>query len=247
VSSSALPPASPGELPDELFVAADELFGDRLDVAEHFAEILATDAVVRGLIGPRETERIWDRHLLNCAAMQLTVPYESYVVDVGSGAGLPGIPLALARPDLRVTLIEPLLRRTTFLDEVVDRLGIGDRVQVLRGRAEELISMFHVRPADVATARAVAPLDRLAGWTLPLVRLGGSLLAMKGSTAADEIAEHRRSIETLGGGDIEIVVCGGGLLSEPTTVVKVARLREAATRTAEESRPRSAKRPGRRH
>jgi 16S rRNA (guanine527-N7)-methyltransferase len=214
---------SSGELPDALFVAADELFGDRLALAEQYGEILATDAVVRGLIGPRETHRIWDRHILNCAAMHSAVPYESYVADVGSGAGLPGIPLALARPDLRIALIEPLLRRVTFLDEVVDRLGLRDRVEVLRGRAEEMISMFHVKPADVVTARAVAPLDRLAGWTLPLVRVGGSLLAMKGSTAAEEIVEHRKSIHALGGGDPSIVVCGEGLLAEPTTVVKVVR------------------------
>lgn len=216
-------PGSPGELPDQLFVAADELFGDRLAMAEQYAEILATDAVVRGLIGPRETDRIWDRHILNCAAMHSVVPYESYVADVGSGAGLPGIPLALARPDLRIILIEPLLRRATFLDEVVGRLGLSDRVEVLRGRAEEMISMFHVKPADVATARAVAPLDRLAGWTLPLVRIGGSLLAMKGSTADEEIVEHRKSIQALGGGDPSIVVCGEGLLAEPTIVVKVVR------------------------
>jgi 16S rRNA (guanine527-N7)-methyltransferase len=139
------------------------------------------------LIGPRELPRLWERHLLNSAAIASLVPAGARVVDVGSGAGLPGIPLALARPDLTVTLLEPLARRVAFLTECVDRLGL-ERVTVVRGRAEEGPVRRELGGADVVTARAVAPLDRLAGWCLPLLRPGGLLLAMKGSTAAEELA-----------------------------------------------------------
>lgn len=221
--SSEAPSPTTGELPDELFVTADGLFGEHLAEAELYAEILATDAVVRGLIGPHEASRIWDRHLLNCAIMHALVPPDAYVIDVGSGAGLPGVPLALARPDLRLVLLEPLLRRVTFLDEVVDRLGLTDRVDVVRGRADDPDAMFHVKHADVATARAVAPLDRLARWTLPLIRDRGLLLAMKGSRATEEVAEHRAAIEALGGVDVSIETCGADLLDEPTTVVRIVR------------------------
>lgn len=221
--SSLEPSRLAGELPDERFVVAEELFGDLLEAAERYARMLATDGVVRGLIGPREAPRIWDRHLLNCAVVQEAIPAGAYVADVGSGAGLPGIPLALARPDLSIALIEPLLRRSVFLDKVVSELALGDRVEVLRGRAEELISMFHVKQADVATARAVASLDRLARWSLPLVRVGGRMLAMKGSTAAEEVAEHRAAIAMLGGGEPAIVRCGQSLLDEPATLVEVVK------------------------
>jgi 16S rRNA (guanine527-N7)-methyltransferase len=219
-------------LPDELFTAADQIFGSGLEVAEAYAEFLANDGVLRGLIGPREAPRIWDRHILNCAVVQELIPADAAVVDVGSGAGLPGIPLAIARPDIHVTLVEPLLRRTVFLDEIVDRLELAERITVVRGRAEELISMFHVKPADVATARAVAPLERLAGWMLPLVGVGGRLLAMKGASAAEEIAESSPAVHALGGGHPEIRSCGSNLLSEPTTVVEIVRERESSIRQA---------------
>ncbi|MFD0786389.1 16S rRNA (guanine(527)-N(7))-methyltransferase RsmG, partial [Micromonospora azadirachtae] len=124
-------------MPVELADAARALFGDRLDIAAAYAELLATDGVLRGLIGPREAPRIWDRHLLNCAAVAERIPEGTEVLDVGSGAGLPGLVLAIARPDLAVTLIEPLARRTSFLIEAVDRLGLGESVRVFRGRAEE--------------------------------------------------------------------------------------------------------------
>ena len=142
--------------------------------------------MVRGLIGPREAPRLWDRHLLNCAVLGEVVPRGVAVADVGSGAGLPGLVLAIARPDLRVTLVEPLLRRTRFLDEVVDLLGLQAQVEVLRGRAEELADG---RTFDVVTARAVAPLERLARWCLPLVAPGGELVAMKGASAPAEVVE----------------------------------------------------------
>lgn len=162
-------------------------FGDALDRAEAYVRLLATDGTVRGLIGPREVPRLWDRHLLNSVAIAPLVPPGARVVDVGSGAGLPGIPLALVRPDIRVTLLEPLARRVTFLDECVAALGL-DTVTVVRGRAEEGPTVRSLGGADVVTARAVAPLEKLAGWCLPLLRPGGQLLALKGSAAAEELA-----------------------------------------------------------
>jgi 16S rRNA (guanine527-N7)-methyltransferase len=166
---------------------AGSIFGPAVDAAAEYARLLATEGTVRGLIGPREVPRLWERHLLNSAAIASLVPVGARVVDVGSGAGLPGIPLALARPDLTVTLLEPLARRVAFLTECVHRLGL-ERVTVVRGRAEEGPIRRQLGGADVVTARAVAPLEKLAGWCLPLLRPGGLLLAMKGSTAAAELA-----------------------------------------------------------
>jgi 16S rRNA (guanine527-N7)-methyltransferase len=166
---------------------AAAVFGPALDRAVDYARLLASDGTVRGLIGPREVPRLWDRHLLNSAAIAPLVPAGARVVDVGSGAGLPGIPLALARPDLTVTLLEPLARRVAFLAECVERLGLR-QVTVVRGRAEEGPVRRELGGADTVTARALAPLDKLARWCLPLLRPGGRLLAMKGSTAADELA-----------------------------------------------------------
>jgi 16S rRNA (guanine527-N7)-methyltransferase len=233
-------------LPDLLRPAAVELFGSRLDRAEVYAEALGTDAVVRGLIGPRETGRIWDRHVLNCAAVAPLLRPGDLVVDVGSGAGLPGIVLALARADVTVTLIEPLARRTAFLDEVVRDLGLADQVSVVRGRAEEVAArpaMFHVKPADVVTARAVAPLDRLVRWCLPLSVIGGRLLAMKGSSAADEIDEHAAAIAALGGGPPRIRECVVAGL-DSTVVVEVVRQRAVEPRSAMRQRSTSRSRRG---
>ena len=185
----------------------------------HYVDLLATDGVIRGLIGPREVTRLWSRHVANCAVLEELVPEGAVVADVGSGAGLPGLPLAIVRPDIRVVLVEPLLRRTTFLTEAVEALGLGDRVEVLRGRAEETSLAV-----DVVTARAVAPLDRLAGWTLPLARVGGVLLALKGEGAAEEIAASSSALEKLGGGHAEVLTCGAGVVEPPTTVVRVVRV-----------------------
>jgi 16S rRNA (guanine527-N7)-methyltransferase len=233
-------------VPDSLRPTALKIFGERLRLAEAYAELLATDAVVRGLIGPRETERIWDRHILNCAAMTPLLGQGEYVVDVGSGAGLPGIVLSIARPDLTVVLIDSLARRTAFLDEAVVGLGLSDRVSVVRARAEEVAArpeMFHVKPADVVTARAVAPLDRLATWCLPLAAIGGRLLAMKGSSAAEEIAEHAAAIHRLGGGPPALRDCDlDGL--DPTVVVEIVRAREPAARSATRQRSASRSRRG---
>src|SRR3954469_3862512 len=143
---------------------AASLFGDRLPLANAYAARLATDGVVRGLIGPRETDRLWDRHLLNCAVVGDLVPKGAYITDVGSGAGLPGIVLAVARPDLTIFLVEPLARRTSFLTEVVSELGLGNGTGV-GARAEDAVG--NVRPPDNVPAPGVAPLDRLVGWCLP--------------------------------------------------------------------------------
>lgn len=191
------------------------MFGDRLPVAERYVDLLTSAGVERGLIGPREIPRIWDRHILNCAVVVPRVPVGAMVADVGSGAGLPGLVWVIARPDLRVTLIEPLLRRTSFLEEAVDILGL-DQVTVLRARAEDVQESF-----DVVTARAVAPLEKLAGWCLPLVRPGGVLLALKGRTAEEEVASSRVSLHKMGATDI--VVSSHGDLQVPTTVVEVSR------------------------
>lgn len=221
---------------------AARVFGERLGLAGEYARLLATDGVVRGLIGPREAPRIWERHLVNCAVIAEMIPMGASVVDVGSGAGLPGIVLAVARPDLTITLVEPLARRTAFLSEAVTALGLDATVTVVRGRAEDVVD-GPPAGADVVTARAVAPLDRLAGWCLPLARTGGRLLALKGSSAADEIAEHRAAIASLGGGDPVLRLCGAGLIEPPTTVVEIVKERDVVRpRPMPSSR---AERPGR--
>jgi 16S rRNA (guanine527-N7)-methyltransferase len=163
--------------------AAREVYGDQFPAINRYVDILTSTAVEWGLLGPREADRMWDRHILNCAALGSLITAEDSVADVGSGAGLPGIPLALLRPDLLVTLIEPLLRRFTFLTETVAQLGVGDRVQVVRSRAED-----HHQTYDFVVARALAPLDRLIGWCNPLRTRGGVILALKGESAPHEVA-----------------------------------------------------------
>jgi 16S rRNA (guanine527-N7)-methyltransferase len=203
---------------------AAALFGERLDSARRYAQILAGAGVERGLIGPREADRLWDRHLLNSVALTELLDPDDQIADIGSGAGLPGIPLALARPDLRVILIEPLLRRTDFLREVVDDLELD--VAVVRGRAEELAVRQRVGETDAVVSRAVASLDKLTKWSMPLLRPGGRMLAMKGERAADELDEHRRVMEAMGAVDARVVVCGKDYLSPPATVV-IARRNES--------------------
>lgn len=201
--------------------AAGAVFGDRLPLARRFAEHLVTSGVERGLIGPREASRVWDRHLLNCAVVAELVPVGVRLVDVGSGAGLPGIPLALARPDLGIVLVEPLARRVDWLREVVADLGVA--VEVERGRAEENMVRRRWEGADVVTARAVAPLERLARWCLPLLRPGGLLLAVKGVSATEEVERDAAAVRGLGGGPPRIERCGTGIIDPPSTVVVVER------------------------
>ncbi|SFD22414.1 16S rRNA (guanine(527)-N(7))-methyltransferase RsmG [Streptomyces aidingensis] len=198
--------------------AAERVFGDRLADAVRYAELLADVGVTRGLIGPREVGRLWERHLLNCAVLAEAVPEGVSVCDVGSGAGLPGIPLALVRPDLEIALLEPLLRRTMFLEQVVELLGL-DHVRVVRGRAEEVLGTF--KPVHVVTARAVAPLDRLAGWGVPLLRPFGEMLALKGDTAAEELKSCRAALGKLGVVSASVIHVGTGVVDPPSTVVRV--------------------------
>jgi 16S rRNA (guanine527-N7)-methyltransferase len=197
---------------------AREVFGDRFDDAVRYAELLAEAGVQRGLIGPREVPRLWERHLLNCAVLSEVVPEGVTVCDVGSGAGLPGIPLALVREDLKITLLEPLLRRTTFLTEVVELLGL-DHVTVVRGRAEEV--MGKLIPVHVVTARAVAPLDRLATWGVPLLRPYGEMLALKGDTAEEELKAAGTALSKLGAVETSILHVGEGVVDPLSTVVRV--------------------------
>jgi 16S rRNA (guanine527-N7)-methyltransferase len=197
---------------------AREVFGERYADAVRYAELLAEAGVQRGLIGPREVPRLWERHLLNCAVLSEVVPEGVTVCDVGSGAGLPGIPLALVRPDLKITLLEPLLRRTNFLTEVVELLGL-DHVTVLRGRAEEV--MGKLPPVHVVTARAVAPLDRLAAWGVPLLRPYGEMLALKGDTAEEELKSAATALSKLGAVETSIMHVGEGIVDPLSTVVRV--------------------------
>jgi 16S rRNA (guanine527-N7)-methyltransferase len=199
-----------------------ELFGAALPRAVAYAEKLATDGVVRGLVGPHEVPRLWERHLLNCAALCELIDPGLAVVDVGSGAGLPGIVLAIVRPDLRVTLLEPLARRVAFLEECRAALELIS-LTVVRGRAEDPATLVAAGGADVVTARAVAPLGRLAGWSLPLLRDGGRLLAVKGDSASEEVAASRQEIRRHGGGSVVVRRCGVQLLDRPTIVVEIVR------------------------
>ncbi len=198
--------------------AARAVFGDRFPEAVRYAELLADAGVKRGLIGPREVPRLWERHLLNCAVLAEAVPDGVSVCDVGSGAGLPGIPLALVRPDLQITLLEPLLRRTNFLQEVVELLGL-DHVTVVRGRAEEMLGK--IEPVHVVTARAVAPLDRLAGWGVPLLRPYGEMLALKGDTAEEELKSARAALSKLGVVRTSVLQVGEGIVDPLSTLVRV--------------------------
>lgn len=181
--------------------------------------MLRTTGVERGLIGPREPARLWDRHLLNCAVIAPAFPAGAAVIDVGSGAGLPGIPLALARPDLSIQLVEPMQRRVDFLSDVLARLSL-DRVSVVRARAEELAGAV---AADVVTARALAPLDRVVRWCLPLVRPGGVLLAIKGARAADELTSTAGSLAQLGAASWSLQTYGVGVVDPAVQLVQVVR------------------------
>ncbi len=202
--------------------AAYDLFGERLELACRYWTALSTAGVERGLIGPREVPRLWERHLLNCAVVGELLEEGVSVVDIGSGAGLPGIPLAIVRPDLRVTLVEPLLRRTKFLAEFCDDAGLP--IRIVRGRAEESGVIKEAGGADAVVSRAVAPLGKIAAWSIPLVHEHGRMLAMKGSTVRDELSREAASLERARAGKLEIVECGVDVLPTPTIVVRAERL-----------------------
>lgn len=204
---SAVPPAPP---------EAREIFGSVLPLAQQYAELLAGPGVERGLVGPAEAARLWDRHLLNCAVVAELIPVPCSLVDLGSGAGLPGIVLAMLLPEAEVALLEPMARRALFLEECVAALGLANAV-VRRGRAEDMAGQI---AADVVIARAVAPMDRLAGMAAGLARPGGLVLAIKGAGAADEIMRAQPVLRQLGARDIELVQAGSGKVSPAATVVR---------------------------
>jgi 16S rRNA (guanine527-N7)-methyltransferase len=224
---------TPADLPpvDE---AAAAIFGARLDIAHRYVELLAGAGMERGLLGPREVNRLWERHLLNCAVVEELLEPGEKVIDVGSGAGLPGIPLAIARPDLEIALLEPLLRRNEFLSEAVAELGLA--VEVVRGRAEDPWVREQFGARDVAVSRAVAPLGKLTKWSMPLLRAGGRMVAIKGERAPDEVEAHRRVMAASHAVDVRVVTCGVPYLRPPATVVVARRgkhARNRPTRTAD--------------
>ncbi|HYZ36843.1 MAG TPA: 16S rRNA (guanine(527)-N(7))-methyltransferase RsmG [Pseudonocardiaceae bacterium] len=208
--------------------AAHTAFGDRYELAARYAEMLAGPGIDRGVIGPREADRLWDRHLLNSAVLGELVPDGCRVLDVGSGAGLPGIPLAIARPDLKLDLLEAMARRVAWLQDVIAELGLP--VPVYRGRAEDPEVRHQLGSYDVVTARAVAPLGRLAGWALPLLVPTGQLLAIKGASAPDEVTRDIEAVRAAGGAAIEVVQCGATIVHPPATVVVVTRQAERVMR-----------------
>ncbi|WP_026126885.1 16S rRNA (guanine(527)-N(7))-methyltransferase RsmG [Nocardiopsis xinjiangensis] len=226
-SGPDVPPAAEPPPPE-----AEVVFGESLPRVRRYADLLADDGVRRGLIGPREVPRLWGRHIINCAVVEEILPEGAQVIDVGSGAGLPGIVLGLLRPDLEVTLLEPLLRRTVFLEEAVELLELPN-VQVYRGRAEEVRAELS---ADFVTARAVAPLGRLAGWSLPLLRKNGSLLALKGEQAEAELAAVEKDVSKLRPSVSDVIRVGRGKVDPATTVVRV-------TVTSDGGPPRGSQKP----
>ena len=191
---------------NEIPSAAHGVFGKRASLAARYVEFLRTAGIDRGLIGPREGDRIWERHVLNSTAVSARLntnmnTSKARVTDIGSGAGLPGIPLALCHPDIQITLVEPLLRRVIFLEEAIDLLGLeeeGIDIRVIRGRADDSNVVDSVSGSDVVTARAVAPLAKLAAWCSPLIRVGGQLVALKGESAPQELERDASALKSNG-------------------------------------------------
>jgi 16S rRNA (guanine527-N7)-methyltransferase len=194
--------------------ASTLVFGDRVHLARGYANALVRDGDLLGLLGPREMPRLWSRHILNSAVVSELVTAGKSVGDIGSGAGLPGIPMAIALPDNHFTLIEPMERRSDWLKELVIELGLTN-VTVLRARAEEVGEVF-----DITTARAVSALPKLLRMSIPLTRHGGEILALKGSKASEEVEESKKLQKKLGISSFEILHTGVDFLPEPTLVVR---------------------------
>ena len=195
--------------------SAKEIFGPQIEKARAFAQKLANDSDDLGLLGPRELDKLWSRHILNSAVVAETVKPGDLVADVGSGAGLPGIPMAIALPKAHFVLIEPMERRSNWMLEVIQELGLTN-CEVRRARAEEVLDLKF----DIVTARAVASLDKLLRLTVPLLKPRGSVVALKGSKAVEEIESAKKLQKKLGIASFEIQICGGKFLAEPTSVVK---------------------------
>lgn len=215
-------PSEPVVLPEPPRAAA-EFFGPEFGRAKLYARLLAGPGVARGLIGPHEVPRLWERHLINSAAVADLVPRPGSLVDLGSGAGLPGIVLALLLPDVRVTLLEPMLRRAVFLGECVGELGLTN-AEVCRARAQEMAGRM---AADAVTARAVAPLGQLAELALGLLAPGGLVLAIKGARAEAEVAAAGETLRRLGVRHTEVLRLGSDRVDPAATVVRLTASRRA--------------------
>lgn len=207
------------ELTESERVAAEAVFGDQLPAALRYVEHLCTTGITHGLLGPREIPRMWSRHVLNCGVIAPELPSDGAVADIGSGAGLPGLVLALARPDVEFSLIEPMERRVDWLEAVIEDLGLLN-VRVIRARAEELADEVMV---DVVTARAVTGLKKLLPITVPLLDDEGELILLKGRSAGEEISAAAKAIKKARLAEPVIELLGVGLLDEPTTVVRARR------------------------
>lgn len=197
--------------------AAEVLYGDRVSVAERFVEHLVTTGIEWGLLGPREIPIMWDRHVLNCAVVQELIPQGAVVADVGSGAGLPGLALAITRPDVQFVLIEPLERRVDWLNMVIEDLDL-ENVDVLRARSEQVFDSVDV---DIVTARAVSAMKSLVPITVPLLHGQGELLAIKGQSAATEIEKADKVLRKFKTKKAEVLTVGDELLEVPTTVARL--------------------------
>lgn len=196
--------------------AASALFGDQIETARSFTNELARRGEELGLIGPLELPRLWTRHILNSALLAPLLEARGRVADVGSGAGLPGLVLAIARPDVQFTLIEPMERRVDWLTSEAGRLGLSN-VAVVRARAEDVSDDIVV---DQVTARAVSALSKLIPLTVPLVRSGGQLILMKGARVEDEIEKARKVILRTHLSDVEVLELGDGVVEETTRVFR---------------------------
>ncbi len=196
---------------------AHEVYESAYKSIERYVDILTDRGISWGLLGSREADRLWERHILNCAAIADLVPEGAGVIDVGSGAGLPGIPLAVLRPDISMVLLEPLLRRANFLTSVVAELDLGNRVEVVRSRAED----HHAR-YDIVTSRALAPLDRLIRWSAPLLAPSGMILALKGANAVNEVSSMSEELKKRGL-EAEVLSVRAHPLSSDAIVVRVVK------------------------
>ena len=196
--------------------AQEQALGLAFPQLAQYAQILGQEAVLQGLLGPREIDRIWDRHILNCAALNELIPQAKSIIDIGSGAGLPGIVLAIMNPSTHVILVEPMQRRTDFLNDVKKQLNL-ENVEIIRGRAEN-----QKIQAQVVTSRAVAPLNKLLAWSLPLVEKGGKVLAIKGEKAQSELEEAQKELNLLKNTTASIKTCGLAL-DLSVTVVEISK------------------------